>query len=274
MASETVTTLDCEGACCCRCECCKGKGYWSDYSFTLPACNTVLGSGALQLNTATNWVLHLDTPIFGSSGGTGQCGASQGQIFFQSNGITLFGLANLFINIGGTASLLMEFTMGSPASGFYWDQSITWNCASFDCRTGSTFSYNSMTFTQIGWTFPSADYTGTTINISPWGSATYQQCGQNSDGSTYTGVVESAPPMMFSVAPSGKTTALPTIPHPDRCEFYGGRDEFRPGCNGWLCAGKCAKSISKCMPGVFCQTCTEYSADLDYIGQGPSGWFK
>jgi len=103
--------------------------------------------------------------------------------------------------------------------------------------------------------------------------SSWKQCGQNSDGTTYTGSVSFANPLVKSASPA-VAASLPVIPRPDRCDSYLGRDEFRPGCNGWLCAGKCAKGIKAAMPGLFCQTCESYDVDLDFIGQGPEGWFK
>lgn len=61
---------------------------------------------------------------------------------------------------------------------------------------------------------------------------------------------------------------------PDRCEHYLGRAEFIPGCDGWMCPGKCAVNELHCMPGIKCQEYDKYETDPDYEGQGISGWTK
>jgi len=266
MARATVS-FDCEGPCCCRCDCCKGIGYWSKYQFTFPASNTTLSSGAITLNGTTNWLVVLGTPLFGSQGGTGQCGASQGQTFIQSGNPTLGGIANLFLNIGGSATLLMSFSMSGGPS-FQWSQDIYFQCVSYNCRTGGTFVYDHQTTSQIGWSYPFADYTGVSVSVTPDTSSTWQQCGQNADGTD----IEIAPPPMLANFMSAKTS-LDVIERKERCDFYEGRDEDRPGCNGWLCAGKCSKGISQCMPGIFCQTCEDYEVDPDYEEFALDGWF-
>lgn len=44
---------------------------------------------------------------------------------------------------------------------------------------------------------------------------------------------------------------------PNKCEFLEKRTEFKVGCRGWRCAHACEKSLPA-VPGVYCQTCTEY----------------
>jgi hypothetical protein len=48
-----------------------------------------------------------------------------------------------------------------------------------------------------------------------------------------------------------------TVLRPNRCEHLEKRKEFKTGCRGWRCAHACEKSLPA-VPGVYCQTCTEY----------------
>lgn len=268
--ATTSVTIDCEGPCCCRCEGCKGVGYWNAYKFTLPACNSVLATGAIALNSPSSYVVPLTTPLFGSAGGTGVCGLSYATTILQANGILLSIIININIFTDGHATLYIEFSMGGGGNSY--DLNVYWNCASFDCRLGGSFVYDHDTFTQVGWAFPQADYSGTTISITPDGAASWQQCGQNSDGTTYTGSFSSTAPTFMTTAPTS-AKSLPTIPHPDRCSNLGARTEKRAGCNGWLCKHDCSVGLPA-LPGIYCQTCEFYDADPDYIDQGPSGWLK
>lgn len=272
--STTVTSVDCEGACCCRCMGCGGVGYWNAYKLTIPVCNNVIAAGPVDLNNPHTYTIPLTPPLFGSAGGTGVCGASFNTSFIQSNGMLLAISININIFADGHATLYIQFSMGGGGNSYVLD--VYWNCESFDCRLGGSFVFDHDTFTQVGWTFAKADYSGTTINVIPDGAATWQQCGQNSDGTTYE---ESPPPLLISstMTAASKPTvkkSLDVIPRPDRCDSYNGRDKLRPGCNGWLCSGKCAKGIKQCMPGGFCQACEKYVVDPDFIGQGPAGWAK
>ena len=231
-----------------------------------------MGSTYLSISTTTfNFNM---APLFGSAGGTGICNSTSQTV----TPITSFGTLNidmiLTINEDCSAVLKLEVFANDTFHGTFDRQFIYWDCASFNCKTGGTFTYDHYTFTGPGTVInPPLDYTGTTITLTPDGAATWQQCGQNSDGTTYTGSTGITNPQFLSAAKLG-TKQLPTIPHPDRCDSYIGRDEFRSGCNGWLCAGKCQLGIEKCMPGSFCQTCEKYVADPDFIGQGPEGWTK
>jgi len=103
-------------------------------------------------------------------------------------------------------------------------------------------------------------------------ASSWKQCGQNSDGTTYTGSSSSTAPTFMSTAPTS-AKSLPTIPHPDRCSNLGSRTEFRAGCNGWLCNHDCNIGLPA-LPGIYCQTCEFYDADPDYTDQGPAGWLK
>lgn len=62
-----------------------------------------------------------------------------------------------------------------------------------------------------------------------------------------------------------------TILHPDRCQHFTGRTEFRPGCGGWKCKGGCTLGLPA-VPGVACQSCDRYEPDPDYAGRGVAGW--
>ena len=69
---------------------------------------------------------------------------------------------------------------------------------------------------------------------------------------------------------SGNKKPIPII-HPDRCQQFTGRTEFRPGCGGWKCKGGCTLGLPA-VPGVACQTCDRYEPDPDYAGRGVAGW--
>lgn len=275
--ATTQVTIDCEGPCCCRCTWCKGIGYWSSYDITFPVSDgevrCILGvrtfvpaaTDVIQACISGNtFTVTPNAPFpFGSAGGNGDC---SWQTPICPNGLGGFS-GTLFFSIldSGVGALQVPY-VGACVPGPYYP------VISFDCRTGGTISgdptVNCISACANNPHFPS------NITITPTVGATWQQCGLNSDGTTVTDV---PPPMLvhqFSASASSSKIELPAIPHPDRCDSYLGRDEFRPGCNGWLCAGKCAKGIKAAMPGLFCQTCESYDVDLDFIGQGPEGWFK
>ena len=273
--ATTSVTIDCEGPCCCRCEACKGVGHWSSYDVTFPVSDGEVrciagvrtfvagASDVIQACISGNtFTVATSGQLFGSAGGTGDCiwisaicpdgfGSFKAQLNFRSL-------------IGGGGFLQVAYP-GVCVPGVQYD------IISFDCRTGGTIS-GDPTVNCISACANNPHF-ASNITIVPSAGATWNQCGQNSDGTTYTGSVSFANPLTKSASPA-VATSLPVIPRPDRCDSYLGRDELRPGCNGWLCAGKCAKGIKAAMPGLFCQTCESYDVDLDFIGQGPEGWFK
>lgn len=222
--------------------------------------------------------------LYGSQGGDGSCSWSSTYTYTIDTTGTLSIVASLTLSTTGYALSSFLVNYSNPANHTLYDAlgNVIHEYTGFDCKIGNTF-----TFKNIGGlpsiqnqfaTTPGRQiyYDGTTVSVTPSAGATWQQCGQNSDGTTY----EAPPPVMgmpnfkATIPANGKTISLLTVPRPERCESYNGRDEFRPGCNGWLCAGKCAKGIKAAMPGLFCQTCESYDVDLDFIGQGPEGWFK
>lgn len=277
MATTTVTTvIDCEGPCCCRCEACKGVGHWSSYDVTFPVSDGEVrciagvrtfvagASDVIQACISGNtFTVATSGQLFGSEGGTGDC------IWTSAICPDGFGLYYAQLNfrslIGGGGFLQVAYA-GVCVPGVQYD------IISFDCRTGGTIS-GDPTVNCISACSNNPHF-ASNITIVPSAGATWNQCGQNSDGTTYTAMSTQRPPMMASVSSSGRSSQLTVIPHPDRCESYLGRDEFRPGCNGWLCAGKCAKGITQCMPGVFCQDCDGYEVDPDFAGMGIAGWAK
>lgn len=273
--STTETSIDCEGACCCRCYLCKGVGYWSSYDIIFPASDgLVVCDGAVPtfypglINAFTNctsgitFSLAVDGPYFGSEGGTGEC------TWIVSACPDGIGVDQAFIRLiltstGGYLKLTYSGVCGT--SGIIYD------LISFDCKTGGTAS-GTPTVVCPDVCIEHPNYSSV-ITIVPSAGATWNQCGQNSDGTTYTGSVSLISPTFKQQTKAG-TVSLPTVPRLDRCNSYNGRDEFRPGCNGWLCAGKCELGIKECMPGGFCQACEKYVVDPDFIGQGPAGWAK
>jgi hypothetical protein len=269
--STTETSIDCEGPCCCRCTLCKGVGWWSSYDITFAASDgLVLCSGGVPTffpgasdavstctggNTFTVSSGGLWPILFGSAGGTGTC--------VLGVAACVFGFIELWITpTGGYVKIIYS---GVCAGGIFYD------LISFDCRTGGTASGNPTVVCPD--TCINHPHYVSTISITPSAGATWNQCGQNSDGTTYTGSTSLTNPT-FKQGTKAGAVSLPTVPHPDRCNSYNGRDEFRTGCNGWLCAGKCELGIKDCMPGGFCQTCERYEVDPDFIGQGPAGWSK
>lgn len=290
MATTSVTT-DCEGPCCCRCTPCAGIGYYDKYDVTVPgivsytysyggcesAIATIVPSVASpKTYTCTGFETSQATfgtggplappaygasPLFGSSGGDGNCRwsyynvTSSGgvdvmeYIVFKGNSVDVYYQVNSFLCF--------------PHTYFLANASFR---AAGTCRVPGNMSYP-----QDGTIVYSTNPAYATAV--PSAGASWQQCGQNSDGTTYTGSVMFSNPFTKSASPD-VIKSLPVVPRFDRCDSYLGRDEFRPGCNGWLCAGKCAKGIKAAMPGLFCQTCESYDVDLDFIGQGPEGWFK
>lgn len=275
--STTVTSVDCEGACCCRCTWCKGVGYWSSYDIIFPVSDgevrciagvrTFVAGASDVIQACISGNTFTITPTvpfkFGSEGGTGDC-EWDASICPVEGGFS-----------GGLRFILRDGlgTLQIPYSGVCVP-GVLYNVIDFDCRTGGTISgdptVDCISACANNPHFPS------NITIVPSAGATWQQCGQNSDGTTYE---EAPPPLLMS--PTMTTTRNPTakksldvIPRPDRCDSYNGRDKFRTGCNGWLCAGKCELGIKECMPGGFCQACDKYAVDPDFIGQGPAGWAK
>jgi len=270
----TETSIDCEGPCCCRCEACKGVGHWSSYDVTFPVSDGEVkcisgirtfvpgASDVIQACISGNtFSVASSGQLFGSGGGTGDCiwispicpdgfGAYRAQLNFRSL-------------IGGGGFLQVAYP-GVCVPGVQYD------IISFDCRTGGTISgdptVNCISACANNPHFPS------NITIVPSAGATWNQCGQNSDGTTYTGSFSSTAPTFMTTAPTS-AKSLPTIPHPDRCSNLGARTEKRAGCNGWLCKHDCSVGLPA-LPGIYCQTCEFYDADPDYIDQGPSGWLK
>lgn len=290
--STSTASIDCEGPCCCRCTACAGIGYYNSYDVTVPgivgytysyggcesgiiamvpslASSKTYTCTGFETSTATFGTggplappVYGASPLFGSSGGDGNCRwsyynvTSSGgvdvmeYIVFKGNSVDVYYQINSFLCF--------------PQTYFLANASFR---AAGTCRVPGNMSYP-QDKTIVYSTNPAY------ATAVPSAGASWQQCGQNSDGTTYTGIAHATPPVMAASPSVGKVASLPVIPHPDRCESYNGRDEFRPGCNGWLCAGKCAKGIKAAMPGLFCQTCESYSPDPDYIGQGVTGWLK
>lgn len=280
-SSSSTYSVDCEGACCCRCNACAGEGWWSSYDITFPTSDGevrcisgvrtfVPGASDVIANCISGNTYSLAAAginyIYGSSGGSGECRWSSSYTCFGGGG----GGITMTAPISGPAQLLVSFS-GVCVPG------VIYNVISFDCRTGGSFSgdpFVDCTFFACANNphFPSA------ITIVPSAGATWQQCGLNADGTTFT---ESgmAPLMgMLSKAFGAKVASIEPRPlpviRPDRCEHLGKRNDFKAGCNGWQCGHSCDLGLPA-VPGIYCQTeCTKYEVDPDYIGQGPAGWLK
>jgi hypothetical protein len=143
-----------------------------------------------------------------------------------------------------------------------------------DPEYGAAYIYNS-NVPDPDFEDRSTDCLLDSIEIAPV-SATWRQCGQNSDGTPYD---EAEPPPMLmaairqAVGPSVKVNLRKPLPlaHPDRCRHLGKRTELRAGCNGWKCAHDCELGLPA-VPGLACQSCEKYEPDPDYAGVGPAGW--
>jgi len=278
-------TIDCEGACCCRCECCKGVGFWSAYSLTIPAANSYVevefnggGSHSFWLGLNYSRTLSLThSPLFGSAGGNGICTPEISVLNIDGTVVSIYAI--ITINADCSATLMFSVTTSYEGTSISTEtEYVYWVCESFNCRTGGSFVYDHYTTTSSGpvspLIVPDADYSGTTITVSPDGTATWFQCGQNSDGTPYE--APPPPPAPASFNTTAKITAKPQrqplpLAHPDRCSFLGKRTELRGGCNGWLCLHECDKG-RVAIPGFICQSCPAYVADPDFERKGPAGW--
>lgn len=275
--ATSVVTLDCEGVCCCRCKGCFGSGYWDSYDVTFPVSDgeirCILGvptfvpgatdviSNCISGNTFTIPATYIK---FGSEGSEGTC--AWGANICPTGGGFFSGQISFSLTDVNTGQMQVSY-FGVCVVG------LAYNLISFNCRTGGTISGDPTP--NVNCLSPCANYPhfATNITITPSAGATWQQCGENSDGTTYTGVVASAPPVMMAFAPSGNGSKVSLPMRATRCESLGPRTEMKAGCSGWLCGHACEKSLPA-MPGGYCQTCDFYEPDPDYEPQGVAGWMQ
>lgn len=195
---SVITNVDCEGACCCRCEACKGVGYWSKYKIKIPLSdsNPTSFDARLGISWGTDEfeVSQLTTcggltqgePIYGSSGGDGQC-CWYG--ILRNDEIEFEYRATIQLATDGTATINWYYSedLGNCLGNigtitFQYSSTIS----NFDCNTGG--NSGSITNLTSGISEPcSPDFTsGQIFIVTPSATATWRQCGQNSDGTTHT----------------------------------------------------------------------------------------
>lgn len=308
-----TTTIDCEGACCCRCYKCNGHGYHQNYDINIPQPVAVPGS---VVPTCDGWgdcfpwtiTVSITTTIlapqevtdfsgcpgldpdtgnwwgYGSEGGVGCC-----------RWIAYFYDALGQIPCTTSASVISltldheKFVLYVGYISGVFEKHVFYADAAADCLGTMTYTYDASEsgFTTDGGATWNAfltttcyyDFTGLSVSVSPSATGDYYQCGENEDGSPYDAPEGPMAPVMAAiqkaVGPRVKVNARKPLPlaHPDRCQHLGKRTEKRAGCNGWKCAHDCDKGLPA-VPGAYCQSCDSYEADADFVGQGSKGWLS
>lgn len=279
--NSIVTSIPCEGSCCCECQGCSGKGYWSSYDVTIPANNfTVTWSGESFLNSSQSFsgigVSKLPNTGICTFGTTPKCFTlSLSGTMCLAGGTVVFGIDQYGYAIVGVT---YQVNTGSYSWSFNcnWISAVGFNCLSpsaipFDHQSYSQYPTGTTVFTP--W-YPRAiplDMSGTTVTVAPSSGATWTQCGSSSSGAP----MFANPFATKSVNPLAAGAKIPLlVTRPTKCECLEKRTEFRSGCNGWKCRHECKKGLPA-VPGEFCQMdCREYVPDQSYEQLGVAGWLQ
>ena len=292
----------------CHCENCLTFGYWNEYEATIPVpygyyspwTTGSIGTSAAYayfLLTGPRTITPL-TPVFVNFGIVNNCCFEylENNIEFTHLG-TDYTITQLYVlycpnaTNGGSQDSFLEIRVVEPNPSYpyiptQWTQTfINETSSAEDCHDPPTLTaLDASSFLgSTPWVLNWYDTPPMTVEPVPTGTATWTSCGTDEDGAPVIDPGEegpmSLPAGLFETATVGgkrlvvkKRTPLPTA-RPDRCEHFGGRTEFKPGCNGWRCKGKCDLGLPA-VPGKYCQTCEKYEPDPDYMGQGVPGWLK
>lgn len=203
MAIATYT-YDCEGLCCCRCHHFKGIGYYNKADVVIPSptgysgmaaspafrLSIVLGVGGtksytLQMETApgspsTNTAPAYTTePLYGSEGGNGDCRWSYWDYDATQDIVTYI----VALVTGSDFIILTQYYVFADGS-YPFDTNVFEYWGNIPIAQPGAFTSTTLSNLAAGsghvFYVPATD-----AEIAPSGDATWFQCGQNDDGTTY-----------------------------------------------------------------------------------------
>lgn len=295
----------------CQCENCLNFGYWDEYDVTVPVPYGYYryAEGAIGRSAGLAYFLYTGPRSFTtttmtstSNGWVNNCcfeyldediTFTYDTVDYTIHLLRIVYCPNAIINGNGDRDSSLTITVVEswidvPTIRVSWTARFTYSGASDEehCHDPPILTADDM---DTGVFVPAQGqilnwYDGPPKTIEPEasGTATWRTCGTDEDGDPITdpgGPGAGPAANLFDTVSVGgnklvvkKRTPLPKC-RPNRCEHFGGRTEFKPGCNGFYCKGKCDLGLPA-VPGEYCQTCEKYEPDPDYMGQGIPGWLK